>query len=482
MQKTGIRYVFSLFSANALQIVFSQLGSLFLFWLASKELPKNDFGNFNWYFAIYGTLAAVFSFGFDFIVIKRVSAKNDLDAARIQLLQSIVICALSLVPVVFILCSSSFSARFRETLMILVAFQFTYLSMPFKNALTGKELFARSARAVIVSNSLKIALVLGFYLADAITLFNVSLVLALSNITELIFYLLGAASIFEKKFFAAHINFAAYKDVLRESLPQLGVIVFDSAFARIDWILLGYLSGANADVKTAEYSFAYKLFELSRLPLLILAPILFTRFTRLLHRKEEITGELRSGIVSFFKLSLMAGMAVPLLLNMLWVPTMLFFTSGKYGPENHHIYFLLSLTLPFMYMINFLWTIAFAQGQLKLTMVLSVINSSLNIVLNLALIPSFGETGAAIAFLACNVVMLPVYLKKVNQASISLPFRQGLWVIGLALLTGIISYFIPAHGLVQALIAVTLYLLLLYGLRIFTITELKLLKHFVKKD
>ncbi|MES2131307.1 MAG: oligosaccharide flippase family protein, partial [Bacteroidota bacterium] len=120
MQKTGLRHILSLFSANALQIGFSQLGGLFLFWQASKELSKVDFGDFNWYFAVYGTLIAVFSFGFDFIIIKRVSAKNDLDAARIQLIQGVIICLLAVIPILFIIYSGFFSERVKETLFILV--------------------------------------------------------------------------------------------------------------------------------------------------------------------------------------------------------------------------------------------------------------------------------------------------------------------------------------------------------------------------
>ena len=482
MQKSGLTYILSFFSANALQIGFSQLGGLFLFWLSSKELTKSDFGDFNWYFAVYGTLVTIFSFGLDFIVIKRVSAKNDLNAARVQFMQAFIISCIAVLPVLFIIYSKLFSVEFKNTLFILVAFQFTYLSMPFKNALTGKELFKKSAQPVIIANLVKIGLVFYLYAMQAITLVNVSLLLAVCNFIELLFYLLNAYSIFDKKIFDLKIDLNFYKELIRESLPQLGVIIFDSAFARIDWILLGLLSVTGAAIKTAEYSFAYKIFELSRLPLLILAPILFTRLSRLFHSPQNITKEIESGIYSFFKLELFVGMVIPLLLNIIWVPVMLFFTSNKYGVENQPIYFLLSLTLPIIYMINFLWAVAFTQGQLKLTMILSVINSSLNIVLNVLLIPKYGQTGAAVSFLTCNIVMLPLYLYFVNQTVIKFPIKQGLTILTLTLAIGYICHLIPFSYFGKCVVCLLLYCSILFYFKIITISELKKIKHFINKN
>lgn len=481
MQKQGLKYIFSLFSANALQIAFSQLGNLFLFWLASKELSKNDFGDFNWYIAIYGTLIAFFSFGFDFIVIKRVSSKNETDAARIQLLQSLIVCAVSVLPLVLILFSGLFSNQFRETFFILVAFQFTYLSMPFKNALTGKELFSKSAQAIIVSNALKIVLVLLMYALHNVTLFHICLLLAICNFVELMFYIINSYKAFDGRFFSK-LSFSYYAEVFKESLPQLGVIIFDSAFARIDWILLRLMSTSNGSVNTAEYSFAYKIFELSKLPLLVLAPILFTRFSKLFYQTEAITDDMKNGVRSFFKLEMIVGMTIPLILNFSWVPLMQFFTGNKYGPENELIYFLLSLTLPITYMINFLWTAAFAQGQLKLTMILSIINSCLNILFNILLIPKYGQTGAAVSFLACNVIMLPIYLYFVIQKEIKFPIKDSILIVGISLIVGFGCYYIPLPFIWKTLICVAIFYLCMYLLKILTVSEIVKLKYFIYKS
>lgn len=482
MAKTGLKYILSLFSANALQILFSQLGSLFLFWLSSKELSKPDFGSFNWYFAIYGSIIAIFSFGFDFIIIKRVSSKNDLGSARVQLIQSIIICSISIIPLILFMFYIDSSSQFKETFFILVAFQFTYLSLPFKNVLTGKELFFKSAQSVIFSNLVKILLIISLYATHAITLYNVSLTLALCNFIELLVYIINSYSAFEHNFFKGAFNFSLYKSLLKESLPQLGVIVFDSAFARIDWILIGVLSTSNANLNTAEYSFAYKIFELSKLPLLILAPILFTRFSKLFYNSQGITKDTRSGIVSFFKIELIIGMVIPITLNIVWVPLMQFFTANKYGPDNSKVYFLLSCTVPIIYMINFLWTIAFARGQLRLTMVLSIINSILNILLNVVLIPNYGQLGAAWSFLICNVVMFPVYYYFVKQDSVKLPLKSALIILVIGIACGTFSFQIELNAALQCLICIISYGALLFGFKVVRISDLRMLNYFINKN
>lgn len=75
-------------------------------------------------------------------------------------------------------------------------------------------------------------------------------------------------------------NKGEYKGLVKESLPQFGVAVFTSALSRLDWILLGILS---TNIVLAEYSFAYKVFEVATLPMLVIAPVLIPRFTKLFH-------------------------------------------------------------------------------------------------------------------------------------------------------------------------------------------------------
>ncbi|GAC1447908.1 MAG: hypothetical protein NVSMB7_08990 [Chitinophagaceae bacterium] len=53
--------------------------------------------------------------------------------------------------------------------------------------------------------------------------------------------------------------------LLKESLPQTGVVLFTAIMSRLDWILVGLLVSGS---KLTEYSFAWKALEMSTLPLL----------------------------------------------------------------------------------------------------------------------------------------------------------------------------------------------------------------------
>jgi O-antigen/teichoic acid export membrane protein len=56
-----------------------------------------------------------------------------------------------------------------------------------------------------------------------------------------------------------------YLNLIREALPQMGVVLITSSLARFDWIFIGFMLSAY---KLAEYSFAYKLFEIASLPII----------------------------------------------------------------------------------------------------------------------------------------------------------------------------------------------------------------------
>ena len=154
-----------------------------------------------------------------------------------------------------------------------------------------------------------------------------------------------------------------YLNLLKESLPQVGVVIFTSAIARFDWIILGILA---SNIIVAEYSFAFKVFELTTLPLLVIAPVLIPLFTRLFHSpatkpaKEKI-----NDLFILLRFEMIIASLVALMLNVLWIPVIDFITHGKYGAVNRYTILILSACMPFIYANNFLWTINFAKSELK---------------------------------------------------------------------------------------------------------------------
>src|SRR4030095_6424228 len=151
------------------------------------------------------------------------------------------------------------------------------------------------------------------------------------------------------------INFTEYRLFLKRSIPQIGTAVLMATISRMDWILLGIFS---TQVKTAEYSFAYRAYELSPFPLLIIAPVLLSRFSGLFTRQNEYSLLQRRGELSILlRFEMILATFIPLVLNIAWAPVMDLVTHGKYGTSNQFIFLILSFCIPFQYISNFFWTV-----------------------------------------------------------------------------------------------------------------------------
>jgi O-antigen/teichoic acid export membrane protein len=90
---------------------------------------------------------------------------------------------------------------------------------------------------------------------------------------------------------------------------------------------------------------------------------------------------------------------VGLLLNILWIPVIDFMTHGKYGAVNKYTILILSVTMPFLYANNLLWTIAFTKGYLKKIFYIFLITFLINVIGDIILIPLYHGEGAALAYL-----------------------------------------------------------------------------------
>ena len=109
------------------------------------------------------------------------------------------------------------------------------------------------------------------------------------------------------------------------------------------------------------------------------------------------------------KFEIIIASLVALLLNILWIPVIDFITYGKYGSVNRYTVFLLSLSMPFIYANNFLWSINFAQGRLKMIFQIFFITFFINVSGDIILIPFFSGEGAAVAYLLAIVMQFIIF-------------------------------------------------------------------------
>lgn len=396
-------------SANTLQLIINQLFGLLIFYALSKGFDKDLFGQVNWALAVLLTVFTVLSFGIDQLLAKQIAAGQDRQPAFAKYFFHVLISGIIFYGILLIQYFLFPVAIKQQTLLLFIAIGklFIFLSTPFKQVATGLEKFTALFYMSIISNIIRgaglfLLLVLGY-----MTVNNVLLLFIIGDLLELFGCFIISRPILGP---ALKLRWNRKEQFLflRESLPQAGVVICTAVMARLDWILIGILISS---IKLAEYSFAWKMFELASLPLFILAPIMIPLFTRIFKQPGS------QGDPSFFlEWQIIVACFVALLLNTCWVPVVDFISDGKYGAVNTQTIFILSLCMPLLYFNNYLWTINFAQGKLKLIFSVIAISFVVNILSCAILIPLFQNEGAAFAYLLTLLVQSALYLQKTTFA------------------------------------------------------------------
>lgn len=384
-------------SANTTQLLINQLFGFAIFYVLSRGLDKNTFGELNWTLALLLTGFNLLSFGIDQVTVKKIAGGENVS----KLLPLYTIHTLFSGGLFYVLLLSAkfifpeFFIQHNLLLLLGIGKLLIFFSSPFKQLATGLQKFDLLLYMSVGSNIARGLALLGIALFGEIGLGKVILIFIAGDFLELLICLVIYKFIlrsdrpfrWDKK---------EYFLLLQESLPQIGVVIFTSAIARFDWIFIGLFV---SDTKLAEYSFAYKIFEISMLPLLAIAPILIPFFTIFFKQKKDRNPESTKKVNFLLRMEMnIAGLSA-LALNLLWIPIIDPITHGKYGLVNIHTIFILSLSIPAAYMNNFLWSINFAMGKLRPIFFVFSVSFFVNLLGDVLLIPFFKNEGAAIAFI-----------------------------------------------------------------------------------
>lgn len=412
-------------SANTLQTGITQVFGLLIFYLSSRYLSKDDFGEFNWSLAIGSTIIAIASLGLDLVFVKRIAAgANVIVMSGIHFFHTVIIgVGLCIVLFLWNYFQPVFVTEHPVFFYVFVHLAIANMANSFKLCLNGLEAYRKLAILALCVNTLKFAGIIYLYVFSGFTVYGLIAVYIVTSLLEFaIAYTMMNRSVAGTV--KPVLRIMEYKYFILESLPQLGVVLFDSALARIDWILLRFISTPGLAVTaasiTAEYSFTYKVFEIAKLPLLIISPVLLTRLSKIMSKGEDVSDKHKADIATYFRIELFLIMLIPVFLTSCWSPLIDFFTDNKYGAVNETTFWLLAPCVPLLAVINFLWTIGFAQGQLKEIMYITVFVSILNIALNFLFIPKFNALGAAAAYLGSTVAQLILYVLAIRKHQLSL--------------------------------------------------------------
>jgi O-antigen/teichoic acid export membrane protein len=407
-------------SVNTLQLVVNQFFALVVFYVLSTHLDKNNFGQINLVLAILLAAFSILSLGIDQLVVKKVAADDSPSAVLSLYCYHVFFTGLVFYGTLFSIhyLFPDFFKSYNVLIMIGIGKLLMYFSTPFKQVANGLERFRLLAFISVISNVVRGLALIYFAWKSELGLHIVILIFISGDVVEFLLSILLFSSV-TRISPSLRFNKAAYINLIKIALPQAGVVIITSALARFDWIFIGIVSSAS---KLAEYSFAYKVYEVSTLPLLAIAPLLIPHFTKMF--KDGSFSIPHSQLMIRVEM-MVAGLTI-LLLNIIWTPLIDHLTAGKYGAVNQHTIFILSLSIPFIYSNNFLWTMYFAQGRLKMILHSFILAVCINVVLDIVLIPVMHNEGAAIGVmvsLSCQTLFFisKNQLKELNNAFFALP-------------------------------------------------------------
>ena len=460
-------------SVNVIQLIINQLLGLGIFYVLSTGLDKNSFGEINLALAILMAVFNLLSCGIDQLVIKKIAAGADALSILSIYVFHVLIAGLVFYGILF--SGAAFLPRnnnqYSILLLIGIGKLMIFFSTPFKQAATGMERFRLLAYMSLISNLIRCSGLIILALLHHLNLHNIIIIFISGDVIELLFcaYLFTRSTKIPLRIKWDKVN---YLKLLRKSLPQTGVVLITSALARFDWIFIGIMVSA---IKLAEYSFAYKIFEISTLPLLAIAPLLIPHFTKLFQQKDIGVHELKFLV----RTEMIVAAFIGLVLNICWSPIIDGLTSGKYGLINIKTIFILSLCMPLLYLNNFLWTIYFAQGRLKMILVSFIITLLVNVTGDILLIPFFKNEGAAIAFLVACLVQTIYYIKKNEVFELANVWHPLVVCMLCALLSGFISKMLSPGNWLMLPLAIFFYTTLLLITNQIRLSDRKALKHFL---
>jgi O-antigen/teichoic acid export membrane protein len=444
-----------IFSSGLQAISVQILGGVF-FYFISIYISKDDFGTISWTNAVSVFLTTILGFGLEQVVVRRIAASKGSDwAAAVFFVHSIVG---FLITFLFLLLLNSMvksqAGIYKQLPWFFLAQGLIFIGVPLKQFLNAKEQFTPYGIIAIISNVCKIAAA-WFLMAEGKLYINTVLIIlictAVFELFGLVIYLVA------KTDFSFKFHFKVYTKLLKESSAQYISVIFDISLSRMDWILLGMMTTSSV---LADYSFAYRAYELARLPMLIIAPLILPRFARLLSLSSNVDIGYQKYINSFNVVEIFFAAAIPLMLNILWVPLLTLITHGKYGESNSWQFLILSLCIPLQFFINLLWSLSFGAKKYKSVSYITVVCAITNVVLNLILITKLGGLGASIAFFSTSLLQAGLYYRLVCKEIMVISLRPIIVFTSEAIIIYFISTRLNVHFLIQLVIAVVLYLVI----------------------
>lgn len=369
----------------------AEKGILFiLLTLMARKLGSEPYGHFFTAFAFVSIIFIFNELGITRLCNREIA--KDRHTAKKYLNNSLGIRSLSL-PITFlasccIIILSNYPEPVKTGVVILSLYcVVTYLSHPYIGVFRGLERMDLAA-IIILADRLTVIILSSYFLYIKASLIGVQFAFVAGGLLRV-----ALARNFVKKYVPVHsfsYDYRFWKTMLRQSFPIGLYMILSLIYYRVDTVLLSMLGHGSSEV--GWYNAGYNIFSVLSLPAMAYAVATFPGFSRLFIAQDSrlkkfgISSLLSVGGASFLICGASFLLADPLI-SMLY---------GAGYSESIKILKILSIAALFSSINWFLQWVMIAINRSKELLYILLIGTTLNIVLNIIIIPSMAAIGASI--------------------------------------------------------------------------------------
>jgi O-antigen/teichoic acid export membrane protein len=470
---------------NTLFVLFARgtdlVVALFTTMLIARYLGITDFGNFALVTAISLFLGPVADFGFERIIAREI-ARDKIIAGKYLGSAVIARLALSLLILVLVTIMLSFVIDWDpnvERAVYLSTFAQLFTSMGLLGVGTFRA-FERMEYELVLNffvNLLYLGLLVVVIVLDGgfILIFGARLI---ASMLQMILLLSVATRKFVKPVLSIDKKLLRY--LFTEAAP-LGIFaILLTATFRVDVFVLSYYKGP---VDVSIFEAAHRIIMQFQVIPMSIVIALFPFFSVI---ATHSTDALKASYSRAFKIMFVISIPLPILITPLSGTVISVLYGVSFAPAAASLS-ILSWTLPFLFLILLQTFVMTAQGRQRFNTICAAIGFSVNFLLDLLLVPSYGFLGASYATLISYVLLFFLTYYFLAKSVGALRFRDYLPKPLLAAGTmGLAAYVLSGRGnalfqLASAFFVVVAYAAALYATKAFSIDEVLIVKRLFTK-
>ena len=364
--------------------------SIFVFAVLAQYLGPEQFGIFNFAVAFVALFTPVLALGLNRPVVRQLIEER-LEAQTLMLSVFVIRLAAAFIMIILVLVGIYFQSTTELAANLIIIIALGFLFQPFDVIALWYESQIRSRFTVFAKFA-------AFGLASSVKLILIAqdaplVWFAWSNVLELA---LGAAFICwfyfaqTRDFSSARLRPNKVLNMLRKSWPAIPAALGISACMRLDQIMLEYLVDFRAVGVYAAGS------RLSEAWFFLTGAVVTSAFPILIHHRSDDRKEYRENLGRLMLLVYCVALVIviPTILAGEWIVHFLYGTEYQQSAEILKIHIVSLIPMAFG-QASGLWI--YAEWKIMLDLYRALLGVSVNVALNLMLIPIYGPSGAAVA-------------------------------------------------------------------------------------